>query len=256
MIKRQLHPHPIKLPKDLVLPTYPPAFKQNFSHIPGQASIIRFFDPDSDSDYQAMKDIVTGKQSQIWMDESRHLPRSEYYDWAATSTNDSFLFAVHNAASTTDEELAYVQGFVYIYSEREEKFRVKRMEKKGFLIPNQPHRHALEVSFAVRPKREDQTQQGSGLMSSALRQSCFQVKKLINPTRQSDIQLFGFVDPQNSPAQRTLIASGFLKKGAMRYDSDSEDISYLYLLSWRKLMEKTTIKLREAIADQTLSRMV
>lgn len=255
MSKRQLHPQPFKLPPDLVLPVYPAAFKQNYSHIPGQAAIIRFFDPDSDADYQAMKAIVTAKQSQVWMDDSRSLPRSEYYDWAGTTTNDSFLFAVHSASATTDEELAYIRGFVYFYSERSEKFRVKRMEKMGFFTPNQPHRHALEVSFAARPL-PDQTQQGSGLMSSALRQACFQVKNLINPARQADVQLFGFVDPDNFPAQRTLTASGFIKKGTMKYDPDSEDVSLLYVLSWRRLTQKTTQKLREAIAAQTLTKSV
>ncbi len=206
------------------------------SHIPGQAAAIRFFDPQSLEDYQAMKETLQGKHVRKWMDEPT-ISREEYQDWAGTHTNESFLFAVLDARMTHLQDFLNVRGFIYIYSERAEKFRVKRMEKAGFLEPTRQERYALEVSFAMRPLREGM-HSGSGLMSSALRQSCWQVRKILQEENKPEVTIFAFVDQENVPAQRTLESAGFVSKGLMKYDADSEDETCVYILSWRLLQKK------------------
>lgn len=218
-------------------------------HTPGQAAAIRFFDPNSNDDLQAMREILKGKQVKKWMDNTQQISISEYKDWAGTDTNTSFLFAVLDARATTPEEMQYVRGFVYIYSEREEKFRVRRMEKLGHLPPAAGPRYALEVSFAVRPL-PDGMQSGSGFMSSALRQSCLQVEMLLNSPTKPVIETFAFIDPENVAAQRTVESSGFVYHGMMRYDWDSWDESKLYFLNWRALQKKVKDRLLEVLQAQ------
>jgi len=222
------------------------------AHIPGQAAAIRFFDPDSSDDLLAMREILKGKQVKKWMDNTQQLSQADYRDWAGTETAASFLFATLDARSSSLEEGQFVRGFVYIYSEREEKFRVKRMEKQGFLESVTGIRHALEVSFAVRPL-SDGVQLGSGLMSSALRQSCLQVEKLLTSSDQPEITIFAFIDPENLAAQRTVEAAGFTLRGPMHYDWDSEDESNLYILDWPLLHHKVEERSLEAVQVKSMS---
>jgi hypothetical protein len=104
----------------------------------------------------------------------------------------------------------------------------------------------LEVSFAVRPSSDGQ-QAGSGLMSSSVRQACLQVKMLLASSDEPEIELFGFVDQENLAAQRTMEASGFVKRGLMKYDADSEVESVVYILNWRVLQRKVRDKLLETM---------
>lgn len=213
--------------------------------IPGQAAAIRFFDQDSKEGYQAILDITKGKESKKWMDHVARLTWSDYREWAGKHTFDSFLFSVHDARLETKEDQQYIRGFVNIYSERGEKFRIKRMKELGFIKPSHDKTQiALEVSFAVRPLKEG-IQSGSGLMSSALRQSCLQVRALLNYPKHSNLILFGFIDPENIPSRRTLESSGFVKKGMMTYDSTTTEKSALYILSWRLLHQKVKGKMLE-----------
>jgi hypothetical protein len=96
----------------------------------------------------------------------------------------------------------------------------------------------------------DGAQSGSGLMSSSLRQSSLQVQMLLNTPEDRDVLLFAFVDQENYPAQRTLEASGFVKKGLMKYDWDSEGETCLYILNWRILQKKIKEKLIEVLKKQ------
>ncbi|HEX7017871.1 MAG TPA: hypothetical protein VF209_03120 [Patescibacteria group bacterium] len=219
---------------------------KDVSHTPGQAAAIRFFDPHSEADLAAMREILKGKQVKRFMDDARQLSKTEYREWAGTATNTSFLFAVLDARVTDPKEMEYVRGFVYLYSEREEKFRVKRMEKQGFLAPATGERYVLEVSFAVRPLRYG-VQSGSGLMSSALRQSCLQVKTLLDSPDRPEVQIFAFVEQGNTNAYRTLEASGFVWRGRMKYDADSPEEAELYFLNWRLLQKKVRERLIETL---------
>lgn len=248
MFGRPIHKQPFSLPRGVKLPDNTALPFENVSHTPGQAAAIRFFDPQSQEDLQAMKEILSGKEVKKWMDDPG-VSKSDYRDWAGTESNTSFLFAVLDARVNDPEQMKHVRGFVYLYSEREEKFRVKRMEKLGFVEPTDKERYMLEVSFAARPM-PDGLQSGSGLMSSALRQCCLQVYTLLDAPERPDVQLFAFVDPENLPAQRTLEASGFVRKGTMKYDWDSPDKTVLYILSWRLLQRKIREKLLAVLQQQ------
>lgn len=249
MSVRPIHPHPLPLPKGLS-PTHSLPYRlPNISYLPGQASAIRFFDPRSKSDYLAMKEIIRGKQAKVWMDDPR-LSLEDYRDWAGTHTNSSFLFAVHNARAYKRRAAEEVCGFVYLYSEHSEKFRVKRLKKLGLFDPKQDPKDTLEVSFAVRPFKRG-IQSGSGLMSSSLRQSCLQVRRLMNrPT--SKLVLLAFTDLENLAAQRTLESAGFRFQTRLKYDPDSENESALYRLNWHLLTKKVKGKLLESI-NQTVN---
>lgn len=249
MFNRPLHQRPYSVPRGVKLDSAPRMPLENVYHTPGQNAGICFFDPNSQEDLLAMKEILRGKQVRKWMDEANQVTKSEYREWAGTEDTTSFLFAVLDARMTDPVEMKTVRGFVYIYSEREEKFRVKRMEKLGLIQPASRPRYALEVSFAVRP-RIDGAQSGSGLMSSALRQSCLQVQMLLNTPDDREVLIFAFVDQENFAAQRTLEASGFVKKGLMKYDWDSEDETCLYILNWRILQKKIKEKLLEVLQKQ------
>jgi len=248
MFNRPLHHQPFSLPEGFTLPEQPAEPFENVYHTPGEAAAIRFFEPSSEEDLQAMREILKGKQSRKWMDDP-HMSQSDYRDWAGTESDTSFLFAVLDARSTDPEEIRHVEGFIYIYSEREEKFRVRRMERQGYLAPASKPRYALEVSFAVRP-RTDGSQSGSGLMSSSLRQCCLQVQMLLKSPDRAATVLFAFVHPDNFPAQRTLESSGFLKQGSMLYDWDSPDATLLYLLDWPTLEAKVRDKVLRSIQPQ------
>jgi hypothetical protein len=243
MSTRNLHPHPYKHLASVLPANYqvhPDAFI-----IPGQAAGIRFFDQDSREDFQAILDIAKGKESRKWMDHIARLTWSDYQEWAGRHTFESFLFSVHDMRLNKPKDRQYIRGFVNIYSERSEKFRIKRMEKLGFLKPDKKGtRHVLEVSFAVRPFKQG-AQSGSGLMSSALRQSCLQVRSLLNYPKHTDLKIFAFIDPDNLPSKYTLEAAGFVKKGQMTYDSTTTDKSTLYILNWSRLHQKVKGKLLE-----------
>lgn len=243
MMKRSIHPTPIKLPEGFKLEEIINPKTEGFGFIPGQAAAVRFFDPDSRDDFDAMLDIVKAKESRKWMDDTR-LSRADYREWAGDYSDTSYLFAVHDARMDSREDLEKIRGFVYIYNERAEKFRVKRMEQLGFLSKSDEKRLALEVSFALRPMPSGQ-QSGSGLMSSALRQSCMQIRAILNYPKQANLVLFAFIDPENIPSRRTVEAAGFQKVGEMTYDSTTREQKELFILNWTVLHNKLTGKLLE-----------
>ena len=249
MSVRNFLQQPFKLPKGITVPGELQIIHDHVSHIPGEAAAIRFFVPSSSDDLEAMRKILKGKQVKRWMDDTKQISRSQYHDWAGTKTNHSFLFAALNTRVSHTKMVKDARGFVYIYSEFEEKFRVRRMEKHGFLTPTKNERYALEISFAARPLRGGK-QKGSGIMSSAVRQSCFQVQKLLYVSNKPEVIIFGFVDPDNLGARRTLEASGFVKKGKMKYDSNSPQESLLYVLSWRLLQRKIKAKVLAALGPE------
>jgi hypothetical protein len=178
------------------------------------------------------------------MDDTFYLTKREYQEWAGTVTQNNFLFAVLDARVATLKAMETIFGFVYIYSEREEKFRVRRMLKQGFLTPTLKTRYSLEISFAARQQKNGMPL-GTGLMASAIRQACLQTQMLLSTVPKPVIDIFAFVDPGNEPAQRTLIAAGFANIGSMKYDWDSPGESFVYLLKWRILQKKIRQKLVE-----------
>jgi hypothetical protein len=242
MFVKSLPKRKVSLPVGITLPECSFLTLENLYHSPGEASAIRFFDPQSKRDLEVMRRILTAKPVKKWMDDVDYLSRVEYEEWAGTKSKSSLLFAVLDARSTDIKQINRVRGFVYLYSEREEKFRVKRMAKAGLFTPKTGETFYLEASFALLPQK-GKGHTGSGLMSSALRQCCLQAHLLLNSPKKPDIQVFAFVDPENLPAKRTLEASGFVLKGHLNYDRDSEKPSALYVLNWRLLHKKVRKKL-------------
>lgn len=218
------------------------------SHIVGQAAALRFFDENSRDDFKAMNEILTHKQIKHWMDDVGKLSWSDYKYWAGNHSRQSFLFSVHDSRLENPDEVKKIRGFVNIYSERGEKFRVKRMAKLG-LIRESTDKHFLEFSMALRLFKNGLLS-GSGLMSSALRQSCLQVKALLNLAKTSDLVIFGFIDPKNINSVRAIQASGFVKKGKAKYDSTSDEASDIYILSWRKLQKIVEERMEKALRNK------
>src|SRR5258708_30697660 len=96
MFSRPLHPQPFPLPEGVAAPSLP---LENISHTPGQNAAVRFFDPYSAEDLYAMREILKGRQTRKWMDDTQ-ISQSDYRDWAGTQTSGSFLFAVLDARTT------------------------------------------------------------------------------------------------------------------------------------------------------------
>lgn len=211
------------------------------SHIIGENAAIKFADESSRTDFEAINEILTHKKIRHWMDDAEKLSWNDYRHWAGNHTDQSFLFTVHDSRLENIQDIKKIRGFVNLYSEKGEKFRVKRMAKLK-IIENPENKHFLEFSMALRPKKNQTAR--SGLMSSALRQSCLQVKTLLNK-KDSELIIFGFINPENTASIKAIQAAGFIKKGKAKYDSTSEEESDVYILSWRKL--KKIIKLKMEI---------
>ncbi len=215
------------------------------SHIYGQAAAIRYFDENSKDDFAVINEILKDKHVRSWMDDTGRISWTDYKDWAGRHSNDSFLFSVHDSRLKTEKEIKEIRGFVNIYSGHGEKFRAKRLIQSG-IIKKGPNKQILEISMALRPLHDGKIS-GSGLMSSALRQSCLQVRSWLGSIKDSDLIIYGFIDPKNTASIRAMQASGFIERGEAKYDSSTNDDSLVYVLSWRKLRKK----IREQI-DTTL----
>lgn len=214
---------------------------KRFVHIPGQAAAIRFFDPDSPTDFASMQAIMRGKGTRKWMEDVRQLTLRDYREWADSQDTLDYLFSAHDARTPSAGDLS-IKGFVYFYSEFRERRRVQRMIDAGMVLPSAGQEYLLEVSFAALPDPSG-NQSGSGLMSSATRQACLEMSLLLKPSVLSDLLIFAFVDQDNIASHHTLEASGFIRRGTMKYDYDSYDENYVYTLDWPLLEEKIKSKL-------------
>lgn len=237
MAVRNLHPLPIALPFSKQELDTQPLLSQGYFRVPGQNAAIRFFDPYDQTDFIAMNQIMNGKYTRKWMDDVSNIDKEDYEEWAGTFNNESFLFSVHDARLQDPEEFKMVRGFVYLYCDEDDKFRLHRMAKRNLIEPREEGQHALEISFATRPF-DGGSQWGSGLISSAARAACLQVYSLLSLASPDDLLIFAFVDKQNMPSHRTLEAVGFVQKGIMRYDPDSNEDNYVYILDWQRLERK------------------
>jgi len=142
-----------------------------------------------------MREILKGKQSKKWMDDSQQISKSDYREWAGTDTNTSFLFATLDARVKEPAEMKFVRGFIYIYSEREENLELK--DGKKWPVGAISQRALCLGSELCRAPLPDGMQSGSGLMSSSLRQCCLQVQMLLNSPERPEVILFAFVHPDN-----------------------------------------------------------
>jgi hypothetical protein len=234
MTSRQLDFSQIRLSSDHDIMVH--SHVKNIQSLSGQAAGLRFFDSDSREDFESVSAIFKGKQSRKWMDDVVRITYSDYREWVNNYTPRSFLFSVHDVREPSPEKINQTRGLVNFYLERGEIYRLKKMDKLGF-IDYDPQKTYLEVSFALKPS-VDGVQVGSGLMSSSVRSGSLFIKAMLNYPKLSNLVIFGFVDPENAPAHRTLASAGFIKKGSMPYDSSSAEVSDLYILSWRHLHKK------------------
>lgn len=218
------------------------------SHIYGQAAAIRYFDENSKDDFAIINEILKDKRVKSWMDDTGRISWADYKDWAGRHSSDSFLFSVHDSRLKTEKEIREIKGFVNIYSGHGEKFRARRLIQSG-IFKKGPNKQILEISMALRALPNGRIS-GSGLMSSALRQSCVQVRSWLGKIKDSDLIIYGFIDPDNIASIRALQASGFIKKGRAKYDSSSEDDSLVYVLSWRKLRRKIRERMNVALRNK------
>lgn len=214
-----------------------------FFHLPGQAAAISYFDPKSQQHLVRFRSILARPAVKKWMDDPT-LAKWEYQEMADSRSPTSFLFAVHETRGKNPQANSSILGFVYLYGERSETFRVKRLAKLGLLAHLTDSVKYLEVSFAIKPYHP-QASPGSGLMSSSLRLACLQARQYIKTNFSQNLSLLAYIDPQNLPAHRTVIAAGFTKIGLAKYDPDSPTPSTVYRLNWRKLQDKIRQKLVE-----------
>lgn len=218
------------------------------SHIIGQAAAIRYFDENSREDFTVINEILKDKRVKSWMDDAGKITWTDYKDWSGRHSNDSFLFSVHDSRLKNENEIKVIKGFVNIYSGHGEKYRAKRLIQLG-ILPKNKSKHILEISMAVRPLQDGQIT-GSGLMSSALRQSCLQVRSWLGSMQDSELVIYGFIDPKNLASIRAIEAAGFVKKGKAKYDSTASEDSLVYILSWRKLKKKLREKINIALRNK------
>ena len=76
MFNRPLHQRPYSVPRGVNLSAAPKLPLENVYHTPGQNAAICFFDPNSEEDLQAMREILRGKQVKKWMDDAQQVTKS------------------------------------------------------------------------------------------------------------------------------------------------------------------------------------
>lgn len=216
--------------------------------IVGQNAAIRFFDAENPVDVENLRKIMNAEGTQKWLagvdklrnaDEIRKWIKGEG-EW---SRFDGLLFAVTSSIKNK-EKASEAMGFIYFYCSDDEKKRAERMVIKGFLPKNATEGKVYEFGVASLPG-ENGLQKGSGLMASALRESCSEVGGL-----RPDTTIFAFVDPENVDSQRAVEAGGFVCVGEMNYDGNETGIKdKVYVLDWKLLQKKLVEKSYTGIID-------
>jgi hypothetical protein len=186
-------------------------------HSPGEKAGLRYFDPRSDDDFQALQAILEDDQVKRWMVNVNKLTESSYRDWAYIQNSESVLYAILDATGK-EIDLKTVHGFVYLYTGLEEQEKLRKLRDRGILA-RKDDKLSLEISFA-RNRNIPGRAEIRGLISSAIRQAC----------RESKTKVVAFIDPMNLLAHRVVEAGGFVRVSSMKYDKRSriEDDVYLY----------------------------
>lgn len=204
----------------------------------GEKSAIRFFDFESKEDMLRLRKIVEHTDVQDMMDSVSGMSKRDRYEWADEKGvfGRYYMFAVSGTEATfgkdQKEEIGQVQGFVYLYAGSDEKKIAKRMIRAKFIKEDEVgSKKAFEISFAKLPKSP------SGQISSAVRQACLEVRRLDKLKKGKGVFVFCFIDESNVGSMRVVEACGFEKRGKHFYEADSEEMSSLYVLEYKKLLE-------------------
>ena len=135
------------------------------------------------------------------------------------------------------EEIGKVQGFVYLYAGSDEKMIANRMVRAGFIKKGElADSKIFEISFAKLPGSPN------GQISSATRQACLELRRLDKIKEGTGVFVFCFVDEENASSIRVVEACGFERRGKHFYEEDSQEMSALYILNYKKLLEKIKSK--------------
>ena len=214
--------------------------------IVGQRAAIRFFDAEDPIDVENLRKTMNAEGTQKWLESVGELRSADdIREWingeGKWSSFNGLLFAV-TPSIKKDEKTSEAMGFIYFYCSEDEKKRAERMVAKGLLPKNATEGRIYEFGAATRPN-ESGSQKESGLMSSALRESCWELGGF-----RPNTTVFAFIDPSNIDSQRMIDAGGFVCVGEMNYDGDETGIKdKVYVLDWkllqRKLVEKSYINI-------------
>lgn len=210
---------------------------------PGERSAIRFFDSGSHDDMKRLRTIIEHGEVQDMMDSVAGMTRRDMFDWADEKGvyGRYYLFAVSGTKEIFGEEqvdeIGKVQGFVYLYAGSEERKIIKRMVKSSLIRESEVgDKKIFEISFAKLPKAP------GGQISSSVRQACMELKRLDKVKGGTGVFVFCFIDEANVGSMRVVEACGFERRGKHFYEADSEDMSALYILNYKKLRQMVGAK--------------
>lgn len=168
------------------------------------------------------------KEVQEMMDSVSRMSKEDRYDWADEKGvyGRYYMFAVSGTEAIFGEnkaEIGQVQGFVYLYAGGDEKKIVERLIRAKLISKQEVNDNKIfEISFAKLPGSP------GGQISSAVRQACLALKGAF---------VFCFIDEKNVGSMKVVEACGFERRGKHFYEPDSEDMSALYILDYKKLVE-------------------
>lgn len=208
----------------------------------GEKAAVRFFDSGNKEDMSRLRKIVQHREVQERMDSVANMTRKDMFEWADEkgAYGRYYLFAVSGTKEVFGEEaeeVGQVQGFVYLYAGAEERKIIERMVRAKIIKSNLVNNNKIfEISFAKLPEAP------GGQISSAVRQSCMELKRLDKIKEGTGVFVFCFIDETNTGSMRVVEACGFERLGKHFYEEDSAEMSALYVLNHKKLMEIMKMK--------------
>jgi hypothetical protein len=205
---------------------------------PGERSAVRFFDSADKEDMLRLRKIVDHRDVQDMMDSVAGMSKTDRHEWADEKGvyGRYYMFAVSGTEEIFSEEqkdeIGKVQGFVYLYAGGDERKIAHRLVQAGIIKKAElGEKKIFEISFAKLPGAP------GGQISSAVRQSCLELRRLDRLKEGTGVFVFCFIDDRNEASMRVVEACGFERRGKHFYEADSRDMSHLFILDYKKLLE-------------------
>ena len=206
----------------------------------GETAAIRRIDFKDSIDMIRVRDIMDDPETQKFITDAKGSTNKDNIKWAQAHSNRFFVYSVSASVNESDpNERGELQGFVSIYSGKDEKRLLKKMIERESIDPDLASSIPYQVVYVSLPDAR-----GKHLMASALRQVCAEMGKIDAQRRREkkftavspDILVFGFVLPENFASTRILKEAGFTKRpGLIQNDKDDPRQSEIYQLDWQKL---------------------